>query len=212
MRRKNELGEKEGGRNGGKERIGKMVENRQKYREEGAGTMKKPIQMYYDPKDEMFRTLKTARNKTWLLEVCYKFAVEFYRQQTGVGDPDAEEVIYYLIAMLYLLKQGKSIPEILEGGNGRSELASAVRGVQELGDIRKFGTAEESSAAEKRIDTKKNGGVEREGKNEGGGENRGESRGESGREDGSYDFKSTEGILAQNNPALASVMADIEIQ
>ena len=194
--------------NDGKERIGKMVENGQKYREEGAGTMKKPIQMYYDPKDEMFRTLKTARNKTWLLEVCYKFAVEFYRQQTGVGDPDAEEVIYYLIAMLYLLKQGKSIPEILEGGNGRSELASAVRGVQELGDIRKFGTAEESSAAEKWIDTKKNGGVEREGKNEGGGENRGESR----REDGSYDFKSTEGILAQNNQALASVMADIEIQ
>ena len=191
---------------------GKMVENRQKYKEEGAGTMKKPIQMYYDPKDEMFRTLKTARNKTWLLEVCYKFAVEFYRQQTGVGDPDAEEVIYYLIAMLYLLKQGKSIPEILEGGNGRSELASAVRGVQELGDIRKFGTAEELSAAEEWIDTKKNVGVEREGKNEGGGENRGESRGESGREDGNYDFKSTEGILAQNNPALASVIADIEIQ
>ena len=207
--------------------------------------MKKPIQMYYDPEDEMFRTLKTARNKTWLLEVCYKFAVEFYRQQTRVEDPDAEEVIYYLIAMLYLLRQGRTIPEILH--DGRTESANGVSGVKELREVEELRDVEEDKdrsgidgmeAGRQEIPSisvqnvtgqqyrkQMNGGEWRSGEGRNGGRNGGRNDGRIGegegeregeregkREDESHGFKSTEGIPAQDNPALASVMADIEIQ
>lgn len=81
-------------------------------------TMKKQIQLYYDPEDETYKTLISAKNKTCLLDVCYKFSVEFYKCQMKEVNPDSEEVICYLIAMMYLLRQGGSLPGIAVRGAG----------------------------------------------------------------------------------------------
>lgn len=84
-------------------------------------TMKKQIQLYYDPEDETYKTLISAKNKTYLLDVCYKFSVEFYKCQMKEENPDSEEVICYLIAMMYLLRQGGSLPGIAARGAGGTE-------------------------------------------------------------------------------------------
>ena len=99
------------------------------------GFMKKQIQLYYDPEDEAYKTLISARNKTYLLEVCYKFSVEFYKCQTNIRNPDSEEVIYYLISMMYLLKQGQLFLGTVKGGGGRVEGAerNIAEGVGEKG-------------------------------------------------------------------------------
>lgn len=83
--------------------------------------MKKQIQLYYDPKDETYKTLISAKNKTYLLDVCYKFSVEFYKCQMKEENPDSEEVICYLIAMMYLMRQGGSLPGIVARGAGGME-------------------------------------------------------------------------------------------
>ena len=83
--------------------------------------MKKQIQLYYDPEDETYKTLISAKNKTYLLDVCYKFSVEFYKCQMKEENPDSEEVICYLIAMMYLLRQGGSLPGIAAKGAGGTE-------------------------------------------------------------------------------------------
>lgn len=84
--------------------------------------MKKQIQLYYDPEDEMYKTLISAKNKTYLLDVCYKFSMEFYKCQMKEGEPDSEEVICYLIAMMYLLRQGGTLPGIAaRGARGTGE-------------------------------------------------------------------------------------------
>ena len=84
-------------------------------------TMKKQIQLYYDPEDETYKTLISAKNKTYLLDVCYKFSVEFYKCQMKEENPDSEEVICYLIAMMYLMRQGGSLPGIAARGAGGTE-------------------------------------------------------------------------------------------
>lgn len=84
-------------------------------------TMKKQIQLYYDPEDETYKTLISAKNKTYLLDVCYKFSVEFYKCQMKEENPDSEEVICYLIAMMYLLRQGGSLPGIASRRAGGTE-------------------------------------------------------------------------------------------
>ena len=83
--------------------------------------MKKQIQLYYDPEDETYKTLISAKNKTYLLDVCYKFSVEFYKCQMKEENPDSEEIICYLIAMMYLLRQGGSLPGIAARGAGGME-------------------------------------------------------------------------------------------
>lgn len=83
--------------------------------------MKKQIQLYYDPEDETYKTLISAKNKTYLLDVCYKFSVEFYKCQMKEENPDSEEVICYLIAMMYLLRQGGSLSGITARGAGGTE-------------------------------------------------------------------------------------------
>ena len=95
--------------------------------------MKKQIQLYYDPEDEAYKTLISARNKTYLLEVCYKFSVEFYKCQTNIGNPDSEEVIYYLIAMMYLLKQGQLFPGTVKGGGVEGTERNMAAGEGEKG-------------------------------------------------------------------------------
>lgn len=79
------------------------------------GIMKKQIQLYSDSEDEMHKILISAINITYLLDVCYKFSVEFYKWQMKEGDMDPEDVIWYLIAMMYLLKQGRSFSKAASG-------------------------------------------------------------------------------------------------
>lgn len=150
--------------------------------------MKKQIQLYYDPEDEMYRTLIAAKNKTYLLEVCYKFSVEFYKRQTKVRDPDSEDVIYYLIAMMYLLKQGRPLSEIVQERNaGFEDAAEQRRGLYGDGKGMAAGFNLVGGYQAKSAES-----VDKENK---------DSEGDR-----------AEGMLMRDNPALASVMADVEIQ
>jgi len=64
-----------------------------------------------------------------------KVSVEFYKCQTNIRNPDSEEVIYYLIAMMYLLKQGQLFPGTVKEGGERVEGAerNIAAGVGEKG-------------------------------------------------------------------------------